>query len=89
MYRWLWDHLPGPTAAKASVASLLAAAVIAFLVLVAMPALQSNPQLPTSDGSGSDQDQVIEPDGVRQSTIAPPTDVTPTPSVPEDAVPQQ
>jgi len=89
VYRWLWDHLPGPTSVKVLLASALTAAVLALLVVVAVPAMRPAAVTPTSDGSGSDQDQVIEPDGVRASTTAPATDPTPTPSVPEDNVPQQ
>ena len=89
MYRWVWDHLPGPTAVRLTLASVLTAAVVALLVFVAVPTLRQTTVAPTSDGSSSDQDQVIEPDGVRASPTVPTTDSTPTPSVPEDNVPQQ
>ena len=37
MYRWIWLHLPGPTAARAALSALLLAAVLAALFLVVFP----------------------------------------------------
>jgi hypothetical protein len=89
MYRWLWDHLPGPTAVKALLAAGMTAVVAVLVLVVAVPVLRPAPVTPNTDGSASDTDGVIEPDGVRQSVIAPPADSAPTPSVTEDNVPQQ
>jgi hypothetical protein len=88
VYRWLWDHLPGPTAVKGVIAAAAAALVVAAL-LFSVQSLIPVTAGPAGDGSGSDQDGVIEPDGVRQSPTVPPSDELPTPSVPEDVVPQQ
>ena len=89
MYRWLWEHLPGPTAVKALIAAGVTAAVAVLVLVVAVPVLRPASFTPSTDGSAGDSDGVIEPDGVRQSVIAPPTDSSPTPSVPEADVPQQ
>ena len=37
MYAWIWRHLPGPTAVRATEALLLALAVVALLLLVVFP----------------------------------------------------
>ena len=89
MYRWLWDRIPGGTAVRAAVASALAVVVVIVFAVVVVPALR--PVVPGSvvDGSGADQDGVIEPDGVRKSPTPAPTTLEPTPSVPDDGGPQQ
>ena len=46
MYRWSWRHLPGPTAARAVQALLLALAACALLLFVVFPAVE--PHLPFS-----------------------------------------
>lgn len=40
MYRWLWERLPGPTAARLVLAAVIVAAVLALLVLVVFPGLE-------------------------------------------------
>ncbi|MGY1654159.1 hypothetical protein [Geodermatophilus sp. SYSU D01119] len=44
MYRWIWRHLPGPTAARVAQALLLALAACALLLFVVFPAVE--PHLP-------------------------------------------
>lgn len=44
MYRWIWRHLPGSTAIKATLAVLIVAAVVALLFLIVFPWL--SPRLP-------------------------------------------
>jgi hypothetical protein len=40
MYGWLWRKLPGPTAAKAVEALVLALAIVALLMFVVFPWLE-------------------------------------------------
>ena len=47
MYGFLWRHLPGPTAAKAVTALVLAFAVVALLLFVVFPWVE--PRLPFND----------------------------------------
>lgn len=47
MYAWIWRHLPGPLAAKALVALVLIAAVVALLLFVVFPRVE--PLLPFND----------------------------------------
>jgi competence protein ComGC len=47
MYAWIWRHLPGPFAAKALVALLLIAAVVALLLFVVVPRVE--PLLPFNE----------------------------------------
>ena len=44
MYRWLWRHLPGGVASKATCAAVLAIAAAALLWFIVFPWL--TPQLP-------------------------------------------
>ncbi len=44
MYTWIWRHLPGGTAAKASQSLLLAAVVATLLLFVVFPWVE--PMLP-------------------------------------------
>lgn len=47
MYAWIWRHLPGPFAAKALIALVLVAAVVALLLFVVFPRVE--PLLPFND----------------------------------------
>ncbi|WP_165943945.1 hypothetical protein [Saccharopolyspora karakumensis] len=47
MYAWIWRHLPGPFAAKALVALVLVAALVALLLFVVFPRVE--PLLPFDD----------------------------------------
>lgn len=47
MYGWIWRHLPGPTAVRASCAVVLVLAVVALLLFVVYPWL--DPLLPFND----------------------------------------
>jgi hypothetical protein len=47
VYGFLWRHLPGPTAAKAVTALVLALAVVALLLFVVFPWVE--PRLPFND----------------------------------------
>ncbi|QWF80407.1 hypothetical protein [Amycolatopsis sp. CA-230715] len=49
MYAWIWRHLPGPVAAKAVLALVLVAAVVALLMFVIFPWVE--PMLPFNDVS--------------------------------------
>jgi hypothetical protein len=49
MYGWLWRHLPGPVAAKALIALVLVAGVVALLMFVIFPWVE--PLLPFNDVS--------------------------------------
>jgi hypothetical protein len=40
MYGWIWRHLPGPFAAKLTLAVVLALGVVALLMLVVFPWLE-------------------------------------------------
>lgn len=37
MYAWIWQHLPGPTVARVTLAVLAVAAVVALLFTVVFP----------------------------------------------------
>lgn len=41
MYVWIWRRLPGPLPAKLALAALIGAAVVALLMLVVFPAIES------------------------------------------------
>ncbi|SFS84813.1 hypothetical protein [Saccharopolyspora flava] len=47
MYAWIWRHLPGPFPAKALIALVLVAAVVALLLFVVFP--WAEPLLPFND----------------------------------------
>ena len=47
MYGWIWRHLPGGTASRASLALVLALAVVALLLFVVFPWVE--PRLPWGD----------------------------------------
>ncbi|RJQ90698.1 hypothetical protein [Amycolatopsis panacis] len=49
MYGWIWRHLPGPFAAKLSIAIVLVLGVVALLMFVVFPWL--DPLLPFNDVS--------------------------------------
>jgi len=40
MYAWIWRHLPGPTAIRATLAVVLALGVVALLMFVVFPWLE-------------------------------------------------
>ncbi|WP_169735320.1 hypothetical protein [Actinokineospora inagensis] len=44
MYGWLWRHLPGPVAVRATTAVVLVLAVVALLMFVIFPWVE--PKLP-------------------------------------------
>jgi hypothetical protein len=46
VYRWIWRHLPGGTASRATLALLLATTVCALLLFVVFPWVE--PRLPFS-----------------------------------------
>ena len=88
MYDWVWRHLPGSTTARVAVAGVLVVVSVAILAFVVVPGLRPAVSGPTVDQSGSDNDDVIEPDGVRQSPLPGPSSISPTPVVPDDGGPQ-
>ncbi|PWV82217.1 hypothetical protein SAMN05421630_106455 [Prauserella marina] len=47
MYGWIWRHLPGPTALRATLAVVLALGVVALLLFVVFP--WAEPMLPFND----------------------------------------
>ena len=47
MYAWIWRHLPGGTASRVLVATLLVLAVCALLLFVVFPWVE--PRLPFND----------------------------------------
>jgi hypothetical protein len=44
MYAWIWRHLPGPTAARVVLSSVLVLGVVALLLFVVFP--WAEPRLP-------------------------------------------
>ncbi|MBB4687197.1 hypothetical protein [Amycolatopsis jiangsuensis] len=49
MYGWIWRHLPGPFAAKLTIAVVLLLGIVALLMFVVFPWL--DPLLPFNDVS--------------------------------------
>ena len=85
----LWSRLPGENRAKAAFLAFVGGVLIALFIGFVVPALGGTPSSPTLDGGGLEQDDVVEPDGVRSSPTFPAPEDVPTPVVPEDIAPQQ
>jgi hypothetical protein len=85
----LWSRLPGENRTKAAFLAFVGGVLIALFIGFVVPALGGTPTSPTFDGGGVEQDDVVEPDGVRSSPTFPASESAPTPVVPEDVGPQQ
>ena len=90
MYRWIWDHLPGPAAVRAVIFAAAAAGIVVLVVAVVSPALRPSSPGSADDGTPVELSDIVEPDGVRSSPRPVVPAPEPTPVVPEDnLVPQQ
>jgi hypothetical protein len=85
----LWSRLPGENRMKVAFLAFVGGVLIALFIGFVVPALGGTPPSPTLDGGGGEQDDVVEPDGVRSSPTFPASENVPTPVVPEDVAPQQ